>query len=594
MAWSTAPTIGATTTVASGNITLSEPTGSAQGNLLVASIAYKDTAAFTLPAGWSLVATQQSSGNTSATSDAIASGVMAYIVRGASAPSLTFTRTAGDVAHGQILRYVPDSGTPTYDTGSANTIAANSATVTTGTISTANANTLIVAMVAAHKAANVSAFDAATDPTTASGATNTTSAPTAGTWFERADSTTATGSDSGLGIADAVRATAGSTGQFSATSSNATGRPAMIVGAFYELTLNNYTLTAAAGSYTLTGQAATLKAGRVVTGAAGSFSLTGQAASLLKTSKVTADAGGYTLSGQAATLKAGRLLTGAAGSYTLSGQAATLYRALTLTGAAGSYTLSGQAATFALTRKLTAAAGAYTLSGQAATLKAGRVLTAAAGSYTLTGQAATLKAGRVATGAAGAYTLSGQAATLVTGRTLAANAGAYTLSGQAAGLTYTPNAGAYTLVAAAGVYAVVGQDATLTYVANETAGGGWLEEPDVREARQSKQRRQREIWRAMEQTIEEAYADAKGIPRKVARAEVREALAPRDPARVQAIAASLAQSGDPAAERLIEQITARLAELQAAALVYERMEQQAQILWRQQEEDAIAILLLAS
>ena len=125
-------------------------------------------------------------------------------------------------------------------------------------------------------------------------------------------------------------------------------------------------------------------------------------------------------------------------------------------------------------------------------------------------------------------------------------------------------------------------------------GGGWLEYPEVTRARQSKERRQREIWRSMEQTIEEAYADAKGIPRKVARAEVREALAPRDPARVQAIAASLAQSGDPAAERLMEQITARLAELQAAALVYERMEQQAFALWRAQEEDAIAVLLMVN
>jgi Concanavalin A-like lectin/glucanases superfamily len=111
-----------------------------------------------------------------------------------------------------------------------------------------------------------------------------------------------------------------------------------------------YTLTAAQGSFTLTGQAAGLTASRLLTAAQGSFALTGQAA----------------------TLKAARLITAAQGSYTLTGQDATL-----------TYTP-------AVTYTLTAAQGAFTLTGQAAGLTAARLLTAAQGTYSLTGVAAGL------------------------------------------------------------------------------------------------------------------------------------------------------------------------------------------------------------
>lgn len=125
-------------------------------------------------------------------------------------------------------------------------------------------------------------------------------------------------------------------------------------------------------------------------------------------------------------------------------------------------------------------------------------------------------------------------------------------------------------------------------------GGGWVELPETRRARRQYERKRREAWRKLEDAIEEAYAKATGQTRKEVRPVVQEALAQREPARVEAIAAQLATSGDPQAERLVAAIQQRLTELEAAALVYERMQEQARILWRQQEEDAIAILLLAS
>jgi hypothetical protein len=229
MAWGV-PKIGARAEVASGNLTLAEPAGIAAGDLMVACIAYRSNAAFTVPGDWNLVATQQSSGDTDAT-NGIASGVMMWTVRGGSAPTLTFNRTAGDVAHGRIIAYTGGHASTPYDTGSAGTPGINQVAATTAGFNTAEAGELLVAMTSAGDTLTCSGFDAVTDPGTASGATDTTTAPTNGTWIERVDDTTGTGADSGLAIADAIRATAGATGTFSATISGL-GRHPMIVGAF--------------------------------------------------------------------------------------------------------------------------------------------------------------------------------------------------------------------------------------------------------------------------------------------------------------------------------------------------------------------------
>jgi hypothetical protein len=122
-------------------------------------------------------------------------------------------------------------------------------------------------------------------------------------------------------------------------------------------------VTADAGSYTLTGGAATFKRDLVVQGAAGSFALTGVAASLLASRLLTADAGAYALTGYSSTLihddviyagafafhytgnDAGlitdRILTSDAGAYSITGGAADLLKALVITGDAGSYALTG-------------------------------------------------------------------------------------------------------------------------------------------------------------------------------------------------------------------------------------------------------------
>lgn len=225
------PKIGANVIDATGNFDLVEPVGVAQGDLMVACIAMRGNAVLTQPADWLVAATQQNSGDTDAT-DGIASGAMFYIVRGASAPSLTCTRTLGDVAYAKIISYSGVNTVTPYDTGTSATQGSAGATPTTATFNTAEADELIVAFVAYGDQYSVSAFDAATDPATASGATDTTTAPTAGTWIERFDANSNTGADTGIGIADAIRATAGATGTIQATVSSALGRNVMMAAAF--------------------------------------------------------------------------------------------------------------------------------------------------------------------------------------------------------------------------------------------------------------------------------------------------------------------------------------------------------------------------
>jgi hypothetical protein len=222
-------------TVASGNINAAgsgEPTGAAAGDLIIVCIAYRSNAAFSVPdASWNIVATQQSSGDTDAT-NGIASGLMAWCVRGGSAPNYTFTRTGGDVAQSYILAYTGGHASTPYDTGSANTLGSASATATTGTITTAEAGELIVAMSSHGDTYTSSAFDAATDPATDSGGSSDSStAPTNGTWLRRGTASTGTGADTGIGVADAVRASAGATGTIQCTVGGS-ARHVMIAGAF--------------------------------------------------------------------------------------------------------------------------------------------------------------------------------------------------------------------------------------------------------------------------------------------------------------------------------------------------------------------------
>ncbi|MDY6960302.1 MAG: DUF3168 domain-containing protein [Pseudomonadota bacterium] len=140
-----------------------------------------------------------------------------------------------------------------------------------------------------------------------------------------------------------------------------------------------YTLTAEAGVFTLSGQAAGLLASRLLSAEAGAFALSGQAAGLLAARRIDAAAGLFTLSGQAAGLD-------------YSGDDGPTY---TLTAETGSLAFTGQAAGLRASRRLSAATGSFAFTGQAAGLSieaaADETVVAGAGLFTVTGMPADLR-----------------------------------------------------------------------------------------------------------------------------------------------------------------------------------------------------------
>lgn len=152
---------------------------------------------------------------------------------------------------------------------------------------------------------------------------------------------------------------------------------------------------------------------------------------------LTADAGTYTLTGQTASLLAARILAADAGAYTLAGQSAGLLAHRVLSADAGSYTMTGEDVALLAARKLTADPGAYNLTGTDVSLLAHRILTAGAGAFVLAGSDAALLVQRVLQAAAGSYTLTGADVGLLTARRMTAEAGSYILTGLPVTLLYS-------------------------------------------------------------------------------------------------------------------------------------------------------------
>lgn len=150
-------------------------------------------------------------------------------------------------------------------------------------------------------------------------------------------------------------------------------------------------------TYTPAGPTYTLPA------AAGSFSMTGQAAGLRRQFRLLASAATFAMTGQAAGLRASRRLVAASATYALTGYAAALKKLRTLSAQAGSFAMTGNAATLRVSRKLVAGAGSFAMSGQATGLKVTRRLVAGAGSFAITGADAALKAARRLVAESGAF-----------------------------------------------------------------------------------------------------------------------------------------------------------------------------------------------
>jgi hypothetical protein len=204
-------------------------------------------------------------------------------------------------------------------------------------------------------------------------------------------------------------------------------------------TATNYTLTASAGSYALSGQSATLLRSKLVIGSAGAYALSGQAVTVLRSKSLGASAGAYALTGQSANLLKSKLVTASSGSYLLTGRSATLLRTKLLSASAGAYSLTGQATTLLRARLIAASPGSYVVSGRSAVITyvptgtpANYTLSALAGSYNVAGQSASLLRSRQIAASPGSYGASGQPVTLLRTRLVVASAGSYAVAGQSA------------------------------------------------------------------------------------------------------------------------------------------------------------------
>jgi len=232
------------------------------------------------------------------------------------------------------------------------------------------------------------------------------------------------------------------------------------------IAFTGYTLAADPGAYKLTGASTTQTLrGLKVTADPGVYKLTGASTTqTLHGWRPSALSGVYKLTGASTTqpLHGWRVTATDVGSYKLTGAATTqTLKGWRVTADAGSYKLTGFAATPVITHAfaLVAGAGNYKLTGSDATFVKTNVysLAANAGSYKLTGASTTQTLhGWKLAAAPGAYRLTGVDATPRRTIITSALAGSYKLTG--ASTTQTLHG--WRVTAAAGAYRYVGSDAT--------------------------------------------------------------------------------------------------------------------------------------
>ena len=278
---------------------------------------------------------------------------------------------------------------------------------------------------------------------------------------------------------------------------NLVGTPAQL--------LRDYSLTAAPGTYAVTGNSVGLLLVTALAATSGSYAVTGAAASLLRDLKLAADSGAYTVAGSSASFLLHSVLAAesgsyasagfdvslgqdssislSSGSYILIGTGANLLTALILALGSGTYAVTGSDANLATEALVSAESGSYGLTGQEAALLKAAILGLESGSYVMAGSDVALAAESLIALASGSYSITGQEAALLKDIVLALTSGSYALTGYsvvlAAGsvLALAAESGAYNLTgeqvsflqdiitsADSGSYIVNGNPASLVHI----------------------------------------------------------------------------------------------------------------------------------
>jgi hypothetical protein len=213
---------------------------------------------------------------------------------------------------------------------------------------------------------------------------------------------------------------------------SATGTRDNIGGAYLDVTANGSTAynTTASFPFTKQSHSAMIIAFKKASGGGTDYTL-------------ACDAGSFSIGGTAASLKAALNLTASAGALAITGTAATLRAGYRLPADAGSFAIGGTAASLKAGFVLAANAGTFVIAGTAAALRAGTVLSAEAGAFVISGTDAALMASRVLVAESGAFIWTGTDADLIddTGTTsyvLEAEPGSFQIVGTDANLVYVP------------------------------------------------------------------------------------------------------------------------------------------------------------
>jgi hypothetical protein len=200
----------------------------------------------------------------------------------------------------------------------------------------------------------------------------------------------------------------------------------------------------------------------------GTFTLTGNAATLTSARKIVVSTGTFALTGNAAGLSSARKITAAAGTFTLTGEPVAFRSARSIVAGTGAFTLSGVATSFLVALHMPAGTGVFVLTGNTAGLRTGLGVSPETGQFVLTGNAAGLSAGRRITVSAGTFTLTGRAVTFLAGKGFGAEPGVFTLTGRPAGLMRTITA--IRTANARGTNALAGSEAGDSSVAGSERG----------------------------------------------------------------------------------------------------------------------------
>ena len=410
--------------------------------------------AVTTPSGWTVMTTSPvSTGTAGAAGGTRISSYYRWWQSGDAAPTVAVT--GGLVTNGIISGYRGVHPTTPLDaTPVATTLATASTTLSMGSITTATANALIHWSVARDQDLNSTTAVTAFTNANLTGIT------------EIHDQVVNTSVGGGIWNGYGFKATAGAIGTTTITQTSS-----IAVGLTIALRPqpNAYTLTAQGGSYSVTGQSATILKSEYLVASGGSYTLTGQQAVItwaagLNAYTLTAQGGSYSLIGSSANLARNRNLTASGGSYALTGGSATLLRTKRLTANGGSYTVTGGTAALLRSKQLVASGGSYTVTGGAALLSRNRTLTAQGGVYTYTGQQVNItyvpvSVGYTLTAQGGSYTLTGAGVTIQRSKQLYASGGSYNLTGGSANISRNRK-----LTASGGAYTYVGSSAVLMHV----------------------------------------------------------------------------------------------------------------------------------